>query len=517
MQKFSVLALLSLSFFFSQAQEFKVSYSEEMKFDLAESNMLPFSNGFINLEVINNKKQLAYTFKVKNLKFGIHLSKYDPLMNLQKDFVLSKGERLYGPITPSLYNLYGRLYLLYYQFASDDEDSKMRILLARIDSATLEPGEPKELFDLEQKDMGLFKSMDFVINHTFILTASPDSSKLMLLWNSGKKKDNEYFINVLDRNLDKIWNKKEVIRYSVSEPVFQSACVDNQGNAIVGYKVDGESDYHEGHITVVRPGAGSIDKNIRIAEGRTATILVVPNADGSHVSVTGTYSDKPVYVTGVYTASLSLPDGKMGPVKQTPFPTDLVEKFHQDGWADTKQKRYGLDPIGMQAFRHKDGSIDLVGQCRKRDFIEGFHNSHPLVVSGDLLYVHMGTGAPTFARVPKYRSSAESTIGDSYFAYPVNNHMVLLYNDSQSNLNKDIALSPASSDRYNNVVLVAVIFPANGDTKREKIIDLAKESYLSVTENIQVLSPSSLLIPLQKIKGLGGIGDKSKWANLEIQ
>jgi len=150
---------------------------------------------------------------------------------------------------------------------------------------------------------------------------------------------------------------------------------------------------------------------------------------------------------------------------------------------------YGLNPIALQPFQEEDGSIDMIGAFNSSD--ELGPSQHPVTVSitGDILYIHLGvTGAPLFGRVPKYRRSAENTIGDSYYPFLFNNRLVILYNDSQSNL-----------------------------SKREKIIDLTSDSYLAVTGEIQPLSPSSILIPLRKIKGLGGLSDKFKWGTLEIK
>jgi hypothetical protein len=515
MKKLSVLGLLLFLFLCPRAQRFSVSYSEELKFDESAKDLKPVFDGFMSTELILDKGMSLHPRKAEDLKFGLRLAKYDHSRNLQKQATLSNGDKIYGPLQPSFFVLQGQAYLLYNQFAANE--NKMRIMLAKIDTASLEIGQPKELVVVDS-DRGIFNSMKFYFNNTLILSASPDSSKLLAVWTSGIEKDNDYFVGVYDHNLDKAWNKKQTIPFTTSPPVFQSACTDNGGNVVLGYKVDGDKTTYEGRITLIRRDAKSIDSDIRFNDGHTATILLLPAKDGSHILIMGTYSDKPRYVTGVYIQQLNIQDGKIKPLKQTPFPDDLVQQFHRDGWAETRQKIYGLNPIALQPFQEEDGSIDMIGAFNSSDQLGPLQHPVAVSITGDILYIHLGvTGAPLFGRVPKYRRSAENTIGDSYYPFLFNNRLVILYNDSQSNLSQDINAIPTYSDRYNNLVLVAATFLADGQPKREKIIDLTSDSYLAVTGEIQPLSPSSILIPLRKIKGLGGLSDKFKWGTLEIK
>ncbi|MDP4244320.1 MAG: hypothetical protein Q8932_00600, partial [Bacteroidota bacterium] len=122
---------------------------------------------------------------------------------------------------------YGQPWLLYYQFLSDDEDGRLQIMLAKIDTSTLQPGQPKELFLLEKRSAGPYRSLEALNMPPLGILASPDSSKILVYWASLAGSD--LFIDVLDRRLDRILSKEEQIRPGGALEL-QSMGVTDRGN-----------------------------------------------------------------------------------------------------------------------------------------------------------------------------------------------------------------------------------------------------------------------------------------------
>jgi len=231
------------------------------------------------------------------------------------------------------------------------------------------------------------------------------------------------------------------------------------------------------------------------------------------VNIVGTYFGESELINGVYIVSLNTSDFKLSKIKQTIVPEALVSQLDKDGWAYTKKNKYGLLGIGMQAYSLEDGSIDMIGMFSKRDM----GTRAAFYTAGDILAVHFGKGDPVFTRVPKYRVSAGTTVGDAYYVFPFKNSTIIFYDDSENNLANDINQTPKSSSDYNNNVLVAATIPGDGTVKREIILNEKKEHYLALTDAMRVQSPSTLLVPLSKIFGLGGMSKYFKWATIEIK
>ena len=105
--------LFLLSFTVLSAQEFHVSYSEEMN---AEDgiNPMPVGDEYIGFNT-GTKMQFAYTFKLDKVKYNILLRKYDSKMKMVKELKLSNGEKVYGPFYPYLLKYDNRPFFLYYQ------------------------------------------------------------------------------------------------------------------------------------------------------------------------------------------------------------------------------------------------------------------------------------------------------------------------------------------------------------------------------------------------------------------
>ena len=94
---------------------------------------------------------------------------------------------------------------------------------------------------------------------------------------------------------------------------------------------------------------------------------------------------------------------------------------------------------------------------------------------------------------------------------------IVFYNDNPKNLERDITKDAANSTAYNNVVLVAASFVQGKALERKLVIDLSDENYLAISDWITLIADQTVLVPLQKIKGLGGLADKSRWAIVKIQ
>lgn len=512
MKKIIPLSLLLLFFLSPKAQTFEVSTGDTLKLEELQRK-IPLGNGFLSLEPFPAKSEIRHLFIKKwLLKYGIDLFRRSASI-MEKESSLSDGEKSYGPLLPKLLNFYGQPYLLYYQSVSEDADSKMQILLAKIDTATMQPEQPKELFLVEQNTLDIFNSDDFLNDHRLDIKASPDSSKILMLWSSATNRD--FHIDVLDRHLDSLWTKEQQISPDAIRGL-QSERVNNQGSVFFTYTMAGSKDSIPGsHIGICNPDGGFVDREITLQNGHPVGLFLLNAKDSNFIMITGTWSDKPAYLSGVYSARIDAAEGTLSQIRQTAFPDQLIKSLHQDRWAGIKPKNYGLDPIDLQAFLRKDGSIDLVGEFRMME--EPSHPNITVADVGNILYAHLPANpadTAIFGQLPNFRRIEENTVGYGYFAFPWNNGIVIFYNDNPANRQISLHAYPFSYTNYYDVNLVAVTFTNKGEVKKERLVSWNKDRYLALTENFRALSPSTFLVPLQKIEYPGELDEIYKWCRI---
>jgi len=299
---------------------------------------------------------------------------------------------------------------------------------------------------------------------------------------------------------------------------FKSAGIDNSGNIYVGYKLYGgeaEKNNSKNRIAIIRETGNPNHIILNLGTITSSHFQVLPSKDNSTVHVTGTYMDNSDFnvLKGVFYAKLNTNDFKLDEIKTTAFPDTLVQRFEHDGWANTKKKSFGLSRLlDFRFFEKGDGILNMTGEFRRR--VEGTKTF--FYISGDILNVSFEKEGAVFARIPKIRTSAESLIGDSYTAIPFQNKVIVFYDDNDENLKKSISESPSNSNVYKNLVLIAAIIESDGSVTRKLVVDLQNKNYLAVTESMIKEGSDRILIPLQKIKSLGGFANNVRWAKIEI-
>jgi hypothetical protein len=503
--------IMLLLFHFSQAQKFTSSVSETFKADELSNQAFKLGNDIIMAEVTDNKLQLAYTFKLSKTRYAIKLHRYDGSSKEVKQNHLFKGERMFGPLPPLVKVISNVPYLIYPQFQEDGKS--IQILASEIEPKELTIKEPKQLLQLDIEKIGFFKAGELLNKFKLILELSPDKSKLLCFWSSGV--DNDYYTSVLNAaDLKPLWNKKETV-LQASKILVNAAVVDNNGRVFVSYKPDSDKDEYNNHIAVCQAGKRPKDIEIKLPDGRRPYQAIVVASKNGAVHIGGTYASISDFLSGVFYQSLSA-ELKMSKAQTTDFTDDLIrhlDKVDKGSWASIKPKKHGLMLFKMQGYELEDESLSLIGEFRGFDVRPSGHNA---VLSGSMINLHFDGSKTTIGYIPKYRASFGSTIGDSYYAFPYKNQLLIFYNDYEDNLKLDTWDKFEMSNNYTKTVLVAASMESDGKIKREKIMDLTEDSFLPVGQNMVPATGKSLIIPISRIRKLGGIDDDSKWGTITI-
>jgi hypothetical protein len=381
------------------------------------------------------------------------------------------------------------------------------IMAVEINPLTLETSSPKAL--AVSKSMGLsLPLMSGVGAKKVLFKYSPDHKRVLLFVGAGKE---QFYLSSLDEQLNVVWGKNETIP-GITDKEIQAAIIDNTGTIYLSY-VGGEEDQETANITIFKQTGAPIRKSLRIENARASEVLLLPSKQSDSIYIAGTYFDQTDNLAGVFKSNITTAGFKLAATKKSPFPSTIVEQFANDDWGSTKGKKYGLYPQFSSQLIETGEGISMVAEFRSQDM----STKAMYEFAGGILNIYFDNKQTSFSRIPKYRVSAGSTMGDSYFAFSSKGKVIIFYNDNEENLSRDIALKPLGSSVYKNAVLVAAVIEPDGTVRREKVIDLKDENFLGLVEWMKVISPSVVQIPVQKVKSLGGAGNQRMMATITIE
>ncbi len=518
---------LIMAAFSSFAQQYKISYTDLAEFSVDDPKMR-IPDGYLQYEKTDNKMQLAYTAKLYKVRFGIKLTKYDEQMKVVKEMQLP-GDRAYGPFDFTVKYVNGKLYVFYFQMAGENEEGDINLFEAEINTSDLSLGTPVKVLAVEQSNGGIFsKAFSAAMEAELDIKTSPDKSKILVFWTPNSETGN-YWFKVYNADWSVVAEKKGTIT-TLTDPNVKSVCVDNAGNVFIAYKGDVDKKTMETHIIVCALKKKEKEVPLTLGDNILPSVCLFPSSKSNLIHIGGMYGDNENFLMqGCFYSTISAALPKPSKPELFPFADTLMQQFVDEGWGIDKKKAHGLKRlITPVPYELEDGSFGMANEFRdvivdramnlNSNGVGGGMDTHTHILSGSIFNMHFVNGKCIASRIPKHRNSAGRTIGDSYSSVIYHNTIVFLYPDNEKNLSKPLNEVPVSSDVYTNSVLVAASIDANGNTKREKIIDKKDDDFLPVADEATMIPETNILyIPVQKIRKLGGVKREAMWAKVEIE
>lgn len=491
---------------FTNAQQFETAISPSFKNFVTTpvkygSDFLVMFDGGVGMQLS------SFTFKLDKVKFGIVLFRYDSTMKMVKKNMLADGQEKFGPFPSQLKQIGSKYYLVYSIYNPSDG---LQWWLAGIDPETLNLGTAQQLISMDVSNLRLGRSEVFFDASGLQISESPNGSKLLVSWSNTKSK--KFYLAVLDSSLKLEWKKD--FESSVTGDVEEfTSCIDDKGVAYVSYM--SRIDKNEWIYKVAAYGAERRlkESEVKTKNSKVYQVILIPSKAGNLVHVAGSYSENPGKLSGLFHQTISTDNYALKDNGQYPFTRALVEQLDADNWASVKEKSYGLNDLRMQGFELSDGSVALVGQWWKTLRTERTSAS----VSGSILTARIRNGNVSVASIPRYRVSTGNPMGSSHKAIPFGNKLLIFYNDYESNLKRDPLKPPIASNNYRHSSLVAAQLNDDGTIKREPVIGILDDGFVPTSEYIQPIESNKLLIPIFEIKGMGGIGNESKWGVITVK
>jgi len=438
------------------------------------------------------------------------LEQYDNVFNLIQSSDLEIEEEGHECRVEYFLHLQNRLYV-FYSYANNKE-KKNSLFVSEINKKTLRPdGKKKKIGEIDYSGNSRRNDGNFDIR------VSRDSSKILVEYALPFDTDEpeQFGFNVLDEELNSLWEKSVTLPYKDQLYDVESIRVDNQGNVYllgIVYK-DKHKDKRKGkpnysyEVIACRDKGNSLTQYPVSLEDKFITDMQIQILDNNNLICAGFYSKEGTFsIRGTYFLTIDAETKAIKTKSIKEFDLDFITQNMSEREANRavrKEKKgeeaelyeYNLDNLLVG----KDGSAILIGEqyyvttYTTTSRMNGVTTTHTTTYYNynDIIAVKVNAaGQIEWAeKVAKTQhTSDDGGFFSSYTLAIVNGKICFIFNDSPKNLDKAAANSGKTYNfRANNLVVVVASLDRNGKETRQPIfssVDLEVIARPKVCEQI---------------------------------
>jgi hypothetical protein len=547
MKKLLSVSLFGLFSHITFCQHSQLSLSEDFKIaekeykDQTVAHSVYYNNSFYTAtnSGIGSNYKWAFT-KLYDLKYAVTISKFDRNMNKVKQYDLENGEKHFGPLEPELILLNNKLCLAYFQ---SDNKSSFNLYLALVDDVNLTIKEPKKICAIQQDNVGIFK-LESVLNAGLVFfTHSVDNMKTLV---ACKASPNTLLTFVADNDLNIL--KQTVVHTNTTGFDISSAILTNDNIECLIL-----SSQDETKVVCLN------------AEGRKTEMKLNPlgnlfpyvtNAslakDGKSIYVYSTATiqgDDNTPCNGLLLSQLDCGTLKLSKPLAYEFGPEVIESIYQKGGGSKHKKDYWVNNFTPGLVELDNGNIVILGSSEKVSTTSSTsapnmnNQTHEISTTtlevGPVMAFFLNKAGKTFdhALIPRKISISKSAgsgsgaiqmvqspgISHSYSSFTVTNlgdGIVIVYNDIENNLNKDVNEKIAEAHSAGDLVLAEALINNDKKLQYRKQVgkNLSGKNTYFLGNTIPAAS-SSIIFPIAR-EGAGFNQRKTfytNWCFLEIK
>lgn len=497
---FLLLTFSCLSSLFSQ--KFSSQKISTVKGNFSDNlSIVNTTDGYCS--VVNSmNSRISFLFgagvNLSDLKYSIEINYYDKQMNNLSTIVLRNGEQRFGPFQSLVKGINGKEMLIYYQAGDNTEIIEM--YGAEIDRAKSELKNTKKILQLNQKNLGLFKSSDLLSKYKLFIQESPDRQKILFLWTSGK--DNKYSYAITDKNLNLIKTKTEETKNS-SAIYPSNAIIDNEGTFFLAYYFWQGGKDDKRIWNVLKTGAENNIKTTPIETDEVSlpvTVFISFGVSEKEIKVCGASTNTDYRITGAFMQVLDKERMTITNRKKTDIPENLMDQFIKDGFSDKKENKKGLYPgVPFSYLELTNKSICIAWNLT--DISTRSEKYGTIWSKGDILSVVYSQDIIIFSVIPNITTTTSEVDKMLYYVFPFEDKFIFLNEMNKSKLEK--VLPAGDYSKKNNTSFVSTTVTSNGKLSYSKVEGDIILDYPLDVKNIVNSNNLSLLFPFIKAKGMG--------------
>ncbi|MBO9202905.1 hypothetical protein J7I42_21625 [Niastella sp. MAH-29] len=444
------------------------------------------------------------------------LSRFDEKLNqlYEKELFASDKNINFNTI----FNLNGNIVMFTKQY---DKDEKFTTLQAtQIDQTTLGVTNTKEV--------GKFDAISKRNQAGITVKPSPDKNYVMVMANApyNKNENEKYFISVWDNKMNKAWEKMITLPYADKFVVVDEFRVSNEGEVYVMCKhydkevnrerirENGESipSYKYKFFIYGKDDARPREHTLDFQNKFVHDVSLEFNTDGN-ITMLGLYKNKyNSYISGSFMAIFDKNTKLITMKRMQEFSFDgILAMVKKDGNASLKTDDPGLYTRFriMGTNKRNDGSVDLLTELNYEYIVRTYNSSthsyseYPVYVAEDIVVInYKKDGNVVYTRVPKAQKQAYMDHNISFKWMNQGNNLVLFYNDSKKNLNRDLEKGVRSWGNESNTEFVMAVVNDKGELQRQSLFSNKGMGVIAKIPSCESVSPNTLVIYAEKMHRL---------------
>jgi hypothetical protein len=543
----AVLSLFSAKSFCQHTQlnlsdEFKIAENDDYK-DQTVANSVFHNNLFYtatNSGIGGNYKWM-FT-KLYDMKYAITIASFDKNMRKISENQLENGSKVFGPLQPRLLLINNKLCLAYFQ--SDDKAS-FNLYLSLVDE-NLKLKEPKKICNIQQENVGIFKLESVIKGGIVFFTNTADNSKTLVVCNSGAGAISTF---VVDGELNII--KKSVIHTNTTDFKISKALLTNDNLECLVLKSEADT-----KLVCINPEGKKTETKINLPGGaRAQQVNVTESADRKNIYVyssTSPAEEDGAGCSGFFLAQLNCSTLRLAKPLVYKFSPEFTEEICRKGGGSKHKKDYRMYNFESSLVEFSDGEVAIMGSPQEvsvstdtktslgmNDNFKTKSVTTTTINTGPIIAFFPTKNGKTFeyAMVPRTSSlarGAESGTGviqivqspfvasssTGFIATKSGDDIVILYNDNEENLSKDVNDKIVESRSTRNTVLAEALIDKDKKLQyRKQLGQNIKGAYTYFLGNIIPVSSSGLVFPVAK-QGVGFNARKiiyTNWCFLSVK
>jgi hypothetical protein len=549
MKKLTFLAFFLCAVCTGFCQHAKVTFSEAFKIKEKEfsnqtiAHALYHKNHFFTATNSVNANYKLFFAKLYDTEFSIKISRFDKDMNMSREFELEAGKKIFGPIYPQLLLAGQSLFLSY---CKADNKQSFSLYIAKVDENTLELSGEKKICTIQQENVGIFKLMSVITSGLVHLVVAPDGKKLLAACRVAPNRLQTYIID------DQLNVRKQAdVSLSVESYEFQSVAFSSLDVTCMVISADDEL-----RVVAIGPTGKKTETRLNPAEAdaRPSNTAILLSRDGTFFNIcasTAISAADKVDCTGFMLAKLDCASLRLTKPVTYQFTPEFIEKISRDGGGRKRKGSYHLHDFVPVLLELEDGRLVVMGSS-EHEYVntstdvrmrsDGSIRSQSTTTtttyqSGPIFVIfpdsekklHNYTAFPRRVRFQREsfggsgaiqitQSRSVSRSSSNFVATGLGSQIVVIYNDEEDNLSRDLDAKVVTTRTTSDFVLAEGLVNAEGKLVYRKQIgenlDNRKTYYLG---HAVPTSATALVFPVGKESSWGTKTQYSNWCFVTLQ
>jgi formaldehyde-activating enzyme involved in methanogenesis len=398
--------------------------------------------------------------KLYDVAFSVTVTRYDRDMRKVQEVELENAKRNFGPLQPSLLCFSNKLFLAYFKAA---DKASFSLYLARIDENDLSLGEPLKICTIQQENVGYSQIMSIIEGGLVYFAMSSENTRLLVACKSAPGKVQTMVLNDSLRVLCKATVPVNLNSFDIPSAVLTNdngACLvlhSEEGTRILGIGPGGQK-------TEIRYNAvgGMAPNNCRAEMARDAKVIII----------FGTASNSPepsrFWCGGFIIARLDAVTFKMSKPLAYSFDEGFLQSAVEKGGGIKHKQEFSLYDFNPLLVEMDNGEIVIIGSPEATtqqvsQSAPNMQNQTETIATttfhvGPILVLYPNMKGKTFDQViiprqiemSKSSGSGHGAIqvavapgiasgpAAGFFATPLGEDIVIVYNDNTKNLAESV-------------------------------------------------------------------------------